>query len=271
MIPAEGKTLQEVWDTIFVKELLPTVEEPRAIVTVPESGAYEVGTKVTPSYSAELYQGSYEYGPATGVSVTKWLVSRPSAPMPSGGVGAIVHTNQNSPTIEGVADEITVGDNTKYVVRATATHRAGAIPFTNLGNEYPEGQIAAGEKSTTSTAITGYRNGFYGTAADKEAAIESSFVRSLASKSGKTPAAGNVWNLAIPVGAMRIVFAYPATIRDVSSVLDVNGLNAEIKSAFTKYTVSVEGANGYEGIDYKVYVLDRAAATTEANTFKITI
>ena len=265
VIPAEGKTLQEVWDSIFVKELLPTVEEPRAIVTVPESGAYEVGTKVTPSYSAELYPGSYEYGPETGVYVFEWSVSMGS------GMDFAMHVNKNSPTIEGVADEITVGDNTNYVVSATATHWKGAIPFTNLGNEYPDGQIAEGEKSATSAAITGYRNGFYGTAADKEAAIDSSFVRGLASKSGKTPAAGNVWNLAIPVGAMRIAFAYPATIRDVSSVLDVNGLNAEIKSAFTKYTVSVEGANGYEGIDYKVYVLDRALATTEANTFKITI
>ena len=257
VIPAEGKTLQEVWDTIFVTEKNPTVEEPKVLLTVPEAKAYEVGAKVTPTYSAVLSAGKYSYGPDTGITALWW---------------AVKDTKGVELTSTGGAfSTLVVRDNTSYSITATARHGAGAIPFTNLGNKYPEGQIAAGKKSATSAAITGYRNGFYGTAADKEAEIDSSFVRGLASKSGKTPAAGNVWNLAIPVGTMRIAFAYPATIRDVSSVLDVNGLNAEIKSAFTKYTVSVEGANGYAGIGYKVYVLDRAAAVTEANTFKITI
>ena len=261
VIPAKGKSLQDVWDTIFVKELLPTVEEPKVTLTAAECKAYEVGTKVTPTYSAVLSEGAYEYGPATGIRATWWTVSNSNKEM---------DVMQDS-TIVGAFKEITVGDDTNYHITAIAEHGEGEIPVTNLGNEYPDGRIAAGTKEATSAKITGYRNGFYGTAVDKEAAIDSSFVRSLASKSGKTPAAGNVWNLAIPVGAMRIAFAYPATIRDVSSVLDVNGLNAEIKSSFTKHTVSVEGANGYDGIDYKVYVLDRAAAVTEANTFKITI
>ena len=70
---------------------------------------------------------------------------------------------------------------------------------------------------------------------------------------------------------MRIVFAYPASIRDVSSVIDVGGMNAEIKTAFTKYEVQVEGANGYTAAAYKVYVMDRAEATTGTNTYTITL
>lgn len=69
----------------------------------------------------------------------------------------------------------------------------------------------------------------------------------------------------------RIIEQNPATLRDVSSVLDVNGLNAEIKSGFTKSVVSVEGAAGYQAIDYKVYVLDYANANDAANTYKVTI
>lgn len=65
--------------------------------------------------------------------------------------------------------------------------------------------------------------------------------------------------------------AYPATLRDVSSVQDVNGMNAEVKTAFTKTVVSVEGANGYQAIDYKVYVFDMANANDTANTYKVTI
>lgn len=37
--------------------------------------AYEVGTKITPSYSAKLNAGSYSYGPATGITATSWSVS----------------------------------------------------------------------------------------------------------------------------------------------------------------------------------------------------
>lgn len=101
--------------------------------------------------------------------------------------------------------------------------------------------------------------------------MNSALVRGLSGKSGKALTAGNSFNLAIPVGAIRVVFAYPATLRDVSSVQDVNGMNAEVKTAFTKTVVSVEGANGYQAIDYKVYVMDMANANDTANTYKVTI
>ena len=90
-------------------------------------------------------------------------------------------------------------------------------------------------------------------------------------KSGGALKAGSKFSITIPVGALRVVFAYPATLRDVSSVLDVNGLGAEIKSGFTQSTVSVEGADGYTAIEYKVYTLDFANANDTANTYNVTI
>ena len=68
-----------------------------------------------------------------------------------------------------------------------------------------------------------------------------------------------------------MVIAYPATLRDVTSIADVNGMNAEIKTSFTKTTVAVEGANGAAAIDYKVYTLDFANANDAANTYAVTI
>lgn len=70
---------------------------------------------------------------------------------------------------------------------------------------------------------------------------------------------------------MRVVFAYPSTLHDVTSVKDSNGLNAEIKSAFTKSTVNVEGANGYTAEEYKVYMTDFADPVKKANTYNVTI
>lgn len=255
-ISAAGKNVKEVFASILAQEKNPSKVEPAVTVTCSQIKAYEVGTKVIPSYTASLSAGSYTYGPSTGITATAWSVT------------------DGAKTIEaasGTFDELTVGDATSYAITATATHGEGAIPKTNLGNEYAAGKIAAGTKSKATGKITGYRNSFYGTLEAKDGAINSALVRGLSGKSGKALANGNSFSIAIPVGAVRVVFAYPATLRDVSSVQDVNGMNAEIKSAFTMSTASVEGAGGYNAIDYKVYVMDMANANDAANTYKVTI
>ena len=255
-IAATGKNLKQVFDTIFVKEKNPSVTQPAVSVSLAGAGAKEVGTKVTPSYTATFNAGKYEFGPATGCSITSWSVT---------------DTNNAGPlnTATGSFTEITVADDTNYKVTATGNFSEGAIPVTNVGNEYASGKIIAGSKSATSSAITGYRNSFYGTLTEK-GELTSDIIRSL-NKSNKALTNGNSFDITIPVGAMRVVFAYPATLRDVTSVKDVNGLNAEISGAFTKSTLSVEGLNNFQGINYKVYVTDFAEAVATANTYKVTI
>ena len=255
-IAAAGKNLKQVFDTIFVKEKNPSITQPSVSVSLEGAGAKEVGTKVTPSYTATFNAGKYEFGPATGCSITSWSVT---------------DTNNAEPlnTATGSFAEITVADDTNYKVTATGNFNEGVIPVTNVGNEYASGKIAAGSKSATSSAITGYRNSFYGTLTEK-GELTSDIIRSLG-KSNKALKNGNTFDITIPVGAMRVVFAYPATLRDVTSVKDVNGLNAEISGAFTKSTLSVEGLNNFQGINYKVYVTDFAEAVATANTYKVTI
>ena len=141
---------------------------------------------------------------------------------------------------------------------------------TNVGNDYPAGRIRAGRRSRASGNITGYRNSFYGTFADKATALSSDSIRGLTA-SNKALSNGSTFSITLPVGAQSVVFAYPATLRDVTSVKDVNGLNAEIKGAFTKSVVQVEGANAYTAKDYKVYRTDFAEALGKANTYTVTI
>ena len=255
-IAATGKNLKQVFDTIFVKEKNPSVTQPSVSVSLAGAGAKEVGTKVTPSYTATFNAGKYEFGPATGCSITSWSVT---------------DTNNAEPlnTATDSFAEITVADDTNYKVTATGNFSEGVIPVTNVGNEYAAGKIAAGSKSATSSAITGYRNSFYGTLTEK-GELTSDIIRSLG-KSNKALTNGSTFGITIPVGAMRVVFAYPETLRDVSSVKDVNGLNAEISGAFTKSTLSVEGLNNFQGINYKVYVTDFAEAVATANTYNVTI
>ena len=255
-IAAAGKNLKQVFDTIFVKEKNPSITQPSVSVSLAGAGAKEVGTKVTPSYTATFNAGKYEFGPATGCSVTSWSVT---------------DTNNAEPlnTATGSFAEITVADDTNYKVNATVNYSEGATPVTNVGNEYASGKITARSKSANSSAITGYRNSFYGTLTEK-GELTSDIIRSLG-KSNKALTNGSTFGITIPVGAMRVVFAYPATLRDVTSVKDVNGLNAEISGAFTKSTLSVEGLNNFQGINYKVYVTDFAEAVATANTYKVTI
>ena len=109
-----------------------------------------------------------------------------------------------------------------------------------------------------------------GSVTDKTAALDSAAIRALSGKSGKTNAAGNTFNASESVGAMRVIIAVPAP-RTCTSIKDVNGLNAEALSAFTKTTVNVEGANGYEAKAYNVYYKDNAAACDKANNWAVTL
>ena len=171
----------------------------------------------------------------------------------------------------GSFPQLTVEDGENYSISATVTHTEGAVPKTNLGNDYAAGKISAGSKSATKGTITGHRKSFYGTTTDKGAATTSDIIRGLAGKSSGALKNGSTFTVPIPVGALRVLIAYPATLRDITSIKDVNGMNAEIKSGFALSRVQVEGANAYSAIEYKVYTMDFATANDTANTYSVTI
>ena len=252
-----GKSIAEALTEIFSKRLQPTITaNPAVTLTFGQAKAYEVGTTVSPTYSASLSAGSYTYGPATGITATSWEISDTAG--------------NTADTASGSFADVVVADDTNYKITAKANYGAGAVAVDNLGStSSPEVKIATGSASKTSGAITGYRNSFYGTVAEK-AEVTSTIIRSL-TKSGKALANGNSFTITIPVGAVRVIFAYPATLRDVSSVKDANGLNAEIKTAFTKSTLTVAGAGSDAGIEYKVYTTDFAEAVANTNSYTVTI
>ena len=255
-IPAAGKNLKEVLAGILAQEKNPKITQPSLSVTLNEAGAKEVGTSITPHYSTTFNAGSYSYGPATGVTATSYSIS---------------DTNSSTATTaSGSLTAFTVEDGTNYKVSATVNYGDGAIPKTNIGNNYAKGQIKAGSKSKDSSTITGYRNTFYGSVTDKSGEITSAVIRGLAGKKNGSISSGNTFKAAEAVGAMRVIIALP-TPRTCTSIKDENGLNAEALSAFTKITVSVEGANGYTAKEYNVYYKDNAAANNKANNWVVTV
>lgn len=256
-VPANGKTSEELILDAFSEETNPTTTKPSiSLSNVDKFKAYEVGTKVTPSYTINFNAGGYTYGPATGVSATGYSAT---------------FNGETKTTNTGSFTQITVADSTNIRMSANATYGDGAVPVTNLGNAYAAGRIKAGTTDTKYSAyITGYRNSFYGTMAEKST-VDSDAIRALSGKSGKALANGAKFDVSIPVGALRVVIAYPATLRDVTSIQDNNDSMSNIVSSFTKSTVSVEGANGATAIDYKVFAMDFANPYDTTNKYTVTI
>lgn len=250
---SEGDSLADALDAIFDKETPPNVTYPSVSVTFTGVKAYEVGSTASVSYAATFDPGSYSYGPDTGVTVTKWTATDGST---------------SKDTASGSFSRL-MEDGTSFTVKVTADHGEGAVPLTNKGNAYAAGKITEGWVDKTSGTVSAYRNTFYGTLAEKSA-LTSSVIRGLA-KSGKKLSNGGSFNISIPVGALRVVIAYPATLRDLTAVKDQNDSNSNIVSSFVKTTMNVEGYNGHKAISYKVYTLDFASAYDTANTYSVTI
>lgn len=258
-IPSNGKSLKGLLLDAYSEDKNPIITQPTVSITSSTAKAYEVGTVVTPQYSGTFNAGKYEYGPnPTGVTVTEWDAYNNT-------------TQETKATQTGSFAAYTVPDGANYRITIKAVYSDGEIPLTALGAEYETGQITASSKTAQSGAITGYRNSFYGTLADKSTEVTNAAIRGLQQKSGKALANGNTFTVNIPVGAEAVLIAYPATLRDVTSIKDVNGLNADITSAFASSTMDITGANDYTAISYKLYRLDYAKPNDTANKYTVTI
>ena len=273
----KGKSVMDALTEIFSKRLQPSITAQPSIgtFTLTGAGAVEAGTKVAAAaYSgATLNAGSYQYGPATGVTATNWKVERitnaATTQVTTADAASLTAGSDNNGGAGFIIGD--AGDNAvsslKY--RVTATHGAGVTAKDNLGaDSSPVVAIAAGSKTKDTAAYTPFRNVFYGTSADKPA-LDSAAIRALG-KTGKAYAASTL-TINVPVGAQRVAIACIATAKGVTKVINETAMNADVTSTFTKSTVSVEGANGYAAKDYNVWVFEPAVAYGNAAVLKVTL
>lgn len=152
---------------------------------------------------------------------------------------------------------------------ATATYGDGAIPVTNLGNEYPAGKIVAGSKSANSGEYKGVRYMFWGPMTDAGMALNSANIRALAHK--EAVANKTLSTFGAGAGAKKVVVAVPAG-RKITKVLMPSALNADVTALFVKQGTQsqVEGANGYAAAAYDVYVY-QPASIDAGETYSVTI
>ena len=254
-LAAKGKNIKQVLASVLAKEENPNKTNPTVSFSTQKGfGTYEIGTEKNLSYTASLSAGSYTYGPATGITAQSWSVSC------TGIDGA-----KTSAT--GVFENV-VAEATPKTITATATYNEGAVPKTNLGTDYPAGKIAAGSASKTSDALVGVRYMFWGPVTT-EIELNSANIRALAHK--KAVGTGTLDTFGAGEGAKKVVVAVPAD-RKISKVLMPSALNADVTALFVKQstTTSVEGANGYAGAAYNVYVY-QPASIDAGETYTVTI
>ena len=249
-IPSSGKNIKEVFEAMFVKEQNPTVTQPTVNLTFSQAKAYEVGTVVSPSYTATFSEGNYSYGPnPTGVTVSSWEISDTAG-----------HT---ATTASGSFADVTVTDSTNYKITAKANYTEGKVPVTNKQNPYKAGKIAAGSKTATSSAITGYRSFFYGVLDTDSATtpLTSAIVRGLTN--GGAYNASKTFTLNGSATAKRIIIAIPSssTRSGLKEVILTSAMNTPVTDSYVKTakSVKVEGVNGATAVDYDVYVYEPAA------------
>lgn len=264
---AAGKNLVEFFSSLFAEEDLdPDVTQPSVSkLTITNSGSYEVGTTVNPSYTVAFEDGKYQYGPEpTGVTVSNWKITSTN-----GDDISVDVTNNSNQT--GALTAVNIKEDTSINYSAVATYSEGVAAKTNLSND-SSNKIAAGTKSkTVNGAVKGYRNSFYGTLVDKTTELSSSVIRAL-TPSGKTLKAGDTFAIDVAVGAYRTILAVPAGL-SISYVGHREGLNAPLLDEnTTKVTVAVDGATeGADTINYDVYVWTYANAYATAEHYDVTI
>ena len=252
-VPAAGKNVKELFETLFSKETDPTVTQPSLTLEALQNTAWEVGTTVTPTYTLTFSAGKYSYGPSTDVSATYEV------------------TDSNGVTRTTKKDSfpaMVVKDDTNYTITAKASYSQGAIPVTNLQNPRENLRIAAGSKSKTSGTLTGYRAFFYGAIATDE--ISGSSIRNNLINAGKPVAQTlNQYEADSVANAKKVIVALPKDSGlSVTKVIMPVSSNADITSEFKKMvqTIEVGGAENYATtVPYNVWVYQPAALDPEEN------
>jgi hypothetical protein len=286
---AKGKSLEEVIKRLMAETIPPTIGQPSYSldsITANVSSPVEVGTKVTQlKWNATFNDGSYSYGHLNADGSVNTATAAGCTATYS------MSCDQTGTTTTPTAQDGTWTLTTPYVVKDADTSSAkktvGTIttkckiagspykPINNIGEEV-DGQIAAKDEitKTGSFSIYGYRAWFCGwkngdsiiknANGEKDAtAITGAQIRALGtSKNGSWASSMNVDKM------QQMFFAAPAGKGSKPAIADSKTTAPQtVKGPFT---VSVEGADGYEATDYDVWYVDNDFPASGSATLNIT-
>lgn len=250
----EGTTLDQFIAMLTAKAVPPVYSQPGVTCRVSsgnQASSYEVGTQINTTIQGTFTKN--DAGELTQIEVLK------------NGVSIL---SQAASPITTEAQTFTLGEETVSFT-AKATYAAGEIKNDNLGQPSPDGQIKAGSKTSAAVSFVGKRNLFYGTGVGTTPSVTSELVRGLSNKQ-LGPSNGTSFNINVAAGQQYVVIAYPATLRKITKCFYVEQ-NTDLAENFTEQTISVQGANGAAGADYRVLVYQMAVPAAAGMTLQVQI
>ena len=211
-----GTSLETILSGMLQQELYPTAnDKPNASISA-SGGSGEVGSSYTlPTATLTINDvGSYEYGDkATDIT---FAIDSVELKQGSNSVkNTTILGKGGSIKLQATDNETLYTDTAKsYTFTGTASYEAGKIPVTNLGNEYADAQIPAGNVSIADKTVTftGYRYAFAG--GTTAATIDSAIVRAMSAKKNSKASMDSqseALEFTVAQGATKVFFAYPAT------------------------------------------------------------
>ena len=252
-----GTSLDEFVKMVVQKAIPATYTKPTVSITNnggQASGNIEAGTTISPKLKATFTKN--DAGDLENIVIKKGSTE--------------VATGTESP-LTYTGEDIVIGDES-ITFSASATYGDAPVKTNNLGAESTENWFAGGTVNSSNYVVTGKRNLFYGTGVGSIPEVNSVMVRGLVNKK-LAPAQGTSFSINVAVGQQYIVFAYPATLRDVNNVTYVEANDSGMASNFEKLVIDVAdargGANGI--MSYKVYTYEMAVPAAASMTFKVTI
>lgn len=259
VVAATGKNLKEFFAGLFAQEQNPTMTQPTATLNSSNIGAKEVGENVALNFSFATNPGSYSYGPSTGVTFSNHSAT---------------FNGENKTGTSGTFTTYQVKDGDNLTITGSCESSQGAMPKTNIGNDYPAGRIAAKTFSNlTKGTLTGYRAWFCGykngtNALANPTAITGAEIRALGNS------ANGSWKSQMNVSQMKqMFFAAPAGKGYKPAVKDHSTTAPQTVQG--PITVYVKGANNYvtedapNGMAYDVWYVANADAASGSATLDI--
>lgn len=257
-IPA-GTSIDELLTMITQKAIPATYTAPTVTLSRTggqNAGAYEAGTSITVNLRSQFTKND-------GGDITAHKFYK--------GASVIYTVEPVTADASHNVASFVLGDET-VSFKSEASFGDGPIKNNNLGQQSPNGQIKAGSKQSSPLNFTGQRNLFFGTGVGDLPELNSNNIRALSGKK-LNPTQGYSWNIPIAIGQQYVIFAYPATLRDVNQVMYVETNDTGMASSFQKITADIADARGgTNGLkSYKIYSYRMAAPAAAPMTFKVTI
>lgn len=239
-----GTTFSQFVELVSKRTLPPAYTGPTvSIGSNPTPTNFEIGTIINPILSRSLSLN--DAGLETGTALSR------------NGVQIATAFPYTDPSITLGASAITYS--------ATVSYAEGACKLNNRGVIDCNGHITAGSLNSNAITFVGTRMAFYGSPGSTPSS--SLAVRGLSNSSFNSGDNGTMdgdgvayggsvtpnFVITIPMGADRVVIAYPATSRPIASIKYQELSDSEVKFNFTETSVQVQGANSFAATAYRVF------------------